>query len=102
VKGGVIYWTENMGGGRVLRMEIGDMMPTVLGSSDLPFDLAVDAQHVYWSDVSNNRIYKVPIDGSAQASELVITDHTPGGIALDANCVYWVEGDPGFVMKRAK
>jgi hypothetical protein len=108
VRAGYVYWTEEVAGGRVLRTPAGGGSIDVLGSSAKPYEIAVDEAYVYWSDVDANAVYRAPNAPGGTQAVFAPTDSTPGGIALDAHCVYWVESrggggpDDGAVKRAPK
>ncbi|WP_437807377.1 hypothetical protein [Sorangium sp. So ce1078] len=71
---------------------------------DAPFDIAVDATHVYWTlevdPVSQGVVLRAPIAGG-EAEPLATDQRRPQGIAVDATHVYWVNQD-GDVHKTAR
>jgi hypothetical protein len=82
----------------------GGQASMVAPAMSVPQDLAVDDTHVYWSDVGDGGIYRALIDGGP-ATEFADALQPPGGVALYADCVYWVESGssmPGTVRARAK
>ncbi len=55
--------------------------------------LAIDSNYVYWSDVTNGRIGRGPLDLSSADTKFITNVHGATGIAADANHVYWAS-DP--------
>ncbi|MBI2391064.1 MAG: hypothetical protein HYV09_15840 [Deltaproteobacteria bacterium] len=68
-------------------------------TSRLPFMLATDERHVYWTELAGG-ITRVERTGTP--TPLVITDHRVGRIALDAGNVVWVDVDTGTISRRPK
>src|SRR5262249_45829507 len=57
-----IYWTTY--DGMVMRLSKGGGAPTTLASGQhLPYDIAVDANSVYWTNFSDGTVVKVPLSG---------------------------------------
>jgi sugar lactone lactonase YvrE len=76
------------GGPIILTVDAG--MPTTLatGAALGPFDLAVDATHVYWTDTKASAVMKVPKEGGATVT--LASDQTNvSKIAVDTTYVYW-------------
>lgn len=65
----------------------------------LPFMLASDERHVYWTELAGG-ITRVERTGAP--APFVITDHRVGRIALDAGNVVWVDVDAGTISRRPK
>jgi hypothetical protein len=103
-----VYWT-NLGGGVLSHPKEPDMNPgTLLGEErELPFGVAVDALHVYWTDSSLGKVFRAPI-GGGPAVTLAAGQHTPLSIAVNATHVVWVNAGvtdlpgTGAVMMVAK
>jgi hypothetical protein len=51
--------------------------------------LAVDATHVYWSDINGGRIGRAKLDGSAVEPNFMIGIVNPAGLAVTATHLYW-------------
>lgn len=67
--------------------------PVVLsGDAERVRGVAVDDQHVYWTDSGSYRIRRVPVGGGA-TENLTFTQFWPSGIAINSTHVYWVEGE---------
>jgi virginiamycin B lyase len=58
--------------------------------ADSPFGLAVDAQHVYWTNFSGNgTIGRANLDGSGVDQSFITGAFNPWGVAVDGRHVYW-------------
>jgi hypothetical protein len=66
-----------------------------------PMDLAVDADAVYWSDIGDGTINRVPRAGGT-VTTLVRNQAKPARIALDATHVYWTNALGASVMRAPK
>jgi hypothetical protein len=71
-----------------------------------PKDLAIDAAFVYWTNLDDGTVMKVPLAGG-DPTTLVSDQFQPGAIAVDADALYWANGflsfdtAAGSVMKLA-
>jgi hypothetical protein len=74
--------------------------PLVTGLANAPWDIAVDATHVYWLDQIAQTIMKVPKQGGTPVA--LASGVTVNSLAVDANFVYWTNSvSSGTVMKVA-
>jgi hypothetical protein len=106
-----VYWTDlgPLGGGKaairlpgsVMKVPIGGGAPIELAATQVwPGAIAVDAANVYWTTgsgpyppaladggVEGGAVSKVPLDGGTAVT--LVSAPMPGGIAVDANSLYW-------------
>ena len=112
-----IYWTSTEqsappGGGSIGRAALdgSDVEPSFL-HVDAQW-IAVDAQHLYWTDPGGGSIGRANLDGSDVLPNFIARVGTPTGLALSGGFLYWgnlaansigrarLDGtgvDPGFV-----
>jgi len=102
-----VYWTTIFGSGSIMKVPLSGGTPTMVASGQNPYDLAVDATTIYWSDfgtdpgLTDGKIMKASISGSAPVT-LASQERGPLGIAVDATNVYWARNDrSSSVMKVA-
>ena len=60
------------------------------------FGVAVDAQHVYWTN-STGTIGRANLDGSGVNQSFIAGAGDPSGVAVDGQHVYWAEGGQGNI-----
>jgi hypothetical protein len=75
---------------------------TAGGAAVEPRALAVDATHLYWSNLTGNKIYRVNISGSPVVTDITTTVTLPIGVSspaqfsahliVDATWLYWITG----------
>jgi hypothetical protein len=76
----------------------GECLVTLASGQGAPFQVAVDAINVYWTDTGSGTIMSVPLAGGLPIT-LASGQHAPRGIAVDASNVYWADWwNPGNVM----
>jgi streptogramin lyase len=84
-----VYWTNANGTiGRANLDGTGVNQAFVTGAGDA-FNLAVDANHVYWTDEAGDAIGRADIDGTSVDPDFITGASGPTGIAVDANHIYW-------------
>jgi hypothetical protein len=91
-----VYWT-NVGSGQIMKTTIGkQMVPTNLYTdTSPPHAIAVNATNVFWN-CEDGTVKTVPLAGASTATQvnfgsLPYSGDTPGGLAVDANNVYYAE-----------
>src|SRR4051794_4341273 len=100
-----VYWGTTIAPYTIARADIDGSNPDLsfigpLGNGHVPEDLAVDANHIYWIDLSG-AIGRADLDGS-NAGLFVITasgsfnlspvvQSVPGWLAVDSEHIYWTE-----------
>jgi hypothetical protein len=115
-----IYWIQADGIGRANLDGTGVDTEFIPGSIDVDFApgpaLAVDENHIYWTenrfDASTGLyaayIARAKIDGTGVKRDFIRSIGLVGGVAVDANYIYWREGTqvavsfPGGAIGRAK
>jgi IPT/TIG domain len=56
-----------------------------------PYRLAVDDAHIYWANHYNGTIGRANLDGTGLNNKFLTVGGTPGGVALDAEYMYWTD-----------
>ena len=74
---------------------------TLAKSLNTPADLAVDADHVYWSDTGDSSIWRVQFDGTGR-EQLASGEDNPAFMAIDDANVYWVNQSLGAIRRVPK
>lgn len=81
----------------------GNCLTTLATGQNIPADLAIGADSLYWVNNPDGTIMKVPLAGGVPVT-LASGQLHPQGVATDATHVYWTAGGdlmdgPGSVMK---
>jgi Domain of unknown function (DUF5050) len=75
---------------------------TPLATGDVPWDIAVDATTVYWTEQgsapASGKVMKVQKDGTGTTT-LAMGQQDPQGMAIDATAVYWANKTDGTICK---
>jgi hypothetical protein len=71
----------------------GASIVTLADMGPAPHALALDATHVYWTDLAHSTVSKVPRDGGEVV--LLATTEQPQALAVGATAVYWTTSDLG-------
>ena len=61
--------------------------------------MAVDGQHIYWTNPSGNTIGRANLDGTSVDQSFINLSGIagPDGVAVDGRHIYWTSERPGFV-----
>jgi Low-density lipoprotein receptor repeat class B len=100
--GAFVYWAnfdDGGGGTSVARAGLdGSGLNTtfVRGGSPDVCGVAVDAAHLYWTNLENGTIGRANLDGSG-VNQRLIAAPIPSGVAVDAAHIYWTNLDSGTV-----
>ncbi|NOX60841.1 MAG: hypothetical protein GXP42_02670 [Chloroflexi bacterium] len=100
IAGGYIFWAERrMGEGRIRRMPLSGGQATIIAHVLLPGDyLYADNAYIYFADLAQNRIYKLPFSASAVYRDLALEKwEVTQGIQSTANDVPLVAAKPTYV-----
>jgi sugar lactone lactonase YvrE len=85
-----IYWadTQNQTIGRAANdgTEVNDAF---IHTGELPFAVAVDADHIYWANQNGNSIGRANIDGSGVDNSFISGVTEPDGIAVNGSSIFW-------------
>ncbi len=71
----------------------------VLNSGAGPQGLAVDGQHIYWSNGGTGSIGRANLDGGAASQAIVTGIGSPEGVAVDGQHIYWVDFAAGSIVE---
>jgi hypothetical protein len=99
-----VYWVDYVGGTvnkvPVAKADGGTPVNVVLAPSETqPWNIAIDATNVYWTDKSNpGSVKSIGINGTNPVT-LAQGLGAPWGIAVDANFVYWTNFNDNTVVK---
>lgn len=99
-----LLWTD-ADAGKIISLVPGSAPTVVAENQDVPWDLAADATHLYWTNrgslSSNGSIRRAPLAGGAVETVLSGLGY-PLGLALDAHFIYWANAGTGHVLRLAK
>ena len=54
--------------------------------------MAVDGQHIYWTNDAGNTIGRANLDGSSPNQSFITGANAPHGVAVDGQYIYWTNG----------
>jgi Ca2+-binding RTX toxin-like protein len=95
-----VYWTGSNSIGRANLDSNGNLLsvdPNFIKGVDLPPGLAVDGEHIYWSD-GFSTIWQANIDGSGAPRSLITGADIPSGVAVNGADLYWANHvSPGTI-----
>ena len=90
---GHIYWTETLPSavnGTINQAGLDGSSPQLFPAQGQPFGIAVEASHIYWTDLANGTVNEANLDGSS-AHIIVTGQNQPAGMAADASHIYWTD-----------
>jgi sugar lactone lactonase YvrE len=95
-----LFWV-NRQDGNVKKSDLALGNETMLAVGDVPWDIAVDADNVYWTEQgsapNSGKVMKASkVDGSG-ATVLASGQSGPAGIAIDGSKVYWANQTGGTI-----
>jgi len=72
----------------------------VLADDDQPWALLLHDQHLYWTDIADGEILRVPVAGGS-VEVLATAQYNPFCVAVDDDSVFWAtHGQPGQILRR--
>jgi hypothetical protein len=93
--GGNVVWQEGAAGDNVWQVRKAGGAPTRLHLADgHPLHgLTIRGDYVYFTDASAGQILRVPMSGGTP-EVLASRQWQARGLAVDADCIFWLSGDP--------
>jgi hypothetical protein len=55
-----VFWTDYNGGGVRSRSKLGGPVKEIAGGLGEPYQIAIDATHVYWTDLTTKAVMVAP------------------------------------------
>jgi virginiamycin B lyase len=97
--GAYVYWSNfgRLGSGTTIgRANLDGSLPnqSFIAGATSPEGVAVDGQHLYWTNNLNNAIGRANLDGTSPNQSFIASASAPQGVAVDGQHVYWAS--PGF------
>jgi hypothetical protein len=88
VAGGYVYWSSY--GGALNRTPVGGGATQILQSGvNVVVGIAVDDTYVYWSDLANGTVARMPLGEQGAVEILADSQAEAGRVVLDERYVYW-------------
>jgi hypothetical protein len=62
-----------------------------------PVGLALNGQHIYWTDSDHDTIGRANLDGSGIERSFISGVAYPSGLAVNGQHIYWTDSDDGLI-----
>lgn len=99
VPGSGLYWVNGSSVGRIKTANPdGSGVHTLVTGENESFGIAVDDNHIYWTNVGSDKIKRANLDGTG-AIDLVYGQNHPYGVAVDASHLYWTNLQGQTIMR---
>jgi virginiamycin B lyase len=88
-----VYWGQGVSVARA-NLDGSDVKPNFVAPSGAAQGVAVDGQHVYWTDYFTNTIGRANLDGTGIDQAFIspaTAGSTPQGVAVDGQHIYWTD-----------
>jgi streptogramin lyase len=92
-----VYWANQSGS--IGRANLDGTNPdgAFIGGGSQPIGVAVDGQHVYWTNAGSGTIGRANLDGSGVNESFITGASNPLGVAADGGHVYWTNANTGAI-----
>ena len=84
-----VYWTNNLALGRA-NLDGSGVNQNLIGTGLGVYGVAVDGQHMYWTNSEGGTIGRANLDGSGANKSFITGASFPQGVAVDGQHIYWV------------
>jgi virginiamycin B lyase len=91
-----IYWASDSTIGRA-NLDGSDPNPNFITGTNMPLGVAVDGQHVYWSNFGANSIGRANLNGTGVNQSFITGAKEPKGVAVDDHYIYWANDRSGTI-----
>jgi hypothetical protein len=97
-----IYWVEGGPGGGIFRMPKETVgVPVQLRVTSSAYDVAVDADYIYWADAADFQVWRMPITGSTTTAPTAVLAHNsnlPRYLVVDSRGVVYLTTSTGSIL----
>jgi len=94
---GHLYWAD--GGGTISQANLdGSSRQAVVSGQDGPAGVAVDAEHLFWTDAAGGTVWVANLDGS-DPQRLATGQNSPAGVAVGGGHLFWASSGDGTIWQ---
>jgi sugar lactone lactonase YvrE len=86
-----LYWANNAS---IAQANLDGSSPnqSLVADAQGPFFVAVNSQHIFWTDATNGNIQEANLNGLGANPSFITGGNLPEGLALDGHYIYWTNG----------
>ena len=94
-----IYWSNNSQGSTIgsAVLDGTGVNQSFISDAQAPAGVAVDGQHIYWTNLSTGAIGRANLDGTGVNQSFISGAQAPDGVAVDGQHIYWTNFTAGTI-----
>ena len=94
-----VYWGNSTFPGTIGRADLDgqNVNQGFITGTAIPFGVAVDGSHVYWTNFNNGTIGRADLDGQNVNQSFITGGVNPSAVAVHGSHVYWTNSNAGTI-----